>query len=217
MIRSAWALLATIAFLSGSIVPAGAAQYEVRLVQEADRYPFSAPLGMNESGVIVGYAGPEAFSPFSVPIRVEPSGELTVVSLEEPNFGFARGIDESGAAIAGEYGWRPHLWADGVRTLLPVPEGYFSGVARDVSEGGIIVGSFADYDDPLPPNPVGPRPCLWPSADGPAMPLRRSEELRSPEPARVVQRRGKRRNRTRSRIVSPMHSPCSIPTSIAAR
>jgi uncharacterized membrane protein len=127
---------------------------------------------MNESGVIVGYGGPEAFSPFSVPIRVEPSGELAVLGIDEPNYGFAHGIDDAGSSIVGEYAWRPHLWTGDARAALPVPGGYFSGVARDVSEGGVIVGTFADYDDPLPPNPVGPRPCFWPSADGPAVRMR---------------------------------------------
>jgi uncharacterized membrane protein len=166
------ASIVAIAVFSGAITSAGATQYEVRLVQETDRLPFTAPLGMNEGGTIVGYGGPEAYSPFSVPVQVDPSGALTVLSIDEPNFGFAHGIDRTGATIVGEYGWRPHVWTGGTRAPLPVPAGYFSGVARDVSERGVIVGTFADYDDPIPPNPVGPRPCFWPGPGGPAVPMR---------------------------------------------
>ena len=166
------ASLVAVGLLGGPIGSAEAAQYELRLVPPTAGFPFTAPIGINEEGIIVGYGGPEAFSPFSVPIRVDSDGALTGLDGDEPNFGFARGIDDAGGAIVGEYGFRPQLWAGDRRITLQVPVGYFSVVARDLSEGGLVVGSFADYDDALPPSPVGPRPCFWPDAGSAAVPMR---------------------------------------------
>jgi probable HAF family extracellular repeat protein len=166
------ASVAAIGLLCGSTVSAQPTQYEIRLVLPTATLPFTAPLGMSAAGVIVGYGGPEAFSPFSVPITVDPTGALTVLGSDEPNFGFAHGINDAAGAIVGEYAMRPQIWTGGRRLELQVPAGYFSGVARDIVESGLIVGSFADYDDVFPPNPIGPRPCFWPDASAPAVPMR---------------------------------------------
>lgn len=171
--QSAPAPVFAMGILCASIASAEAALYEVRLVAPTDALPFTAPLRMNGRGIVVGYGGPEAFSPFSVPVRVGPDGALAILGSDEPNFGFAHGLDSTGDAVVGEYGFRPQVWAGDRRVPLAVPDGFFSGVARAVGGDGLIVGTFADYDDLLPPNPIGPRPCSWPGgAAGPVEPMR---------------------------------------------
>jgi probable HAF family extracellular repeat protein len=139
----------------------GPALYEVHLVQQLAGMPFSAPLGMNESGQVVGYAGDEAFSPFSEPVRVDPPATLTKLTTPSPNYGFARGIVDDGSLIVGEYEFQGAYWQSGAKQTLAAMPGFFSTAAWDVNESGLVVGTFADHDDPLPPNPVGPRPCYW--------------------------------------------------------
>jgi hypothetical protein len=117
------------------------------------------PLGMDAvTGDVVGYTGPEAWAPLARPVRVAGT-TVTVLDVPDPNYGFAWGA--ASAISTGEYGWQPMTWEAGGRTPLPVPPGWFSGSAHAANDGGLVVGSYADYDDALPPNPIGPRPCTW--------------------------------------------------------
>lgn len=142
---------------------AGPTLWEVHLVTQLPKKPFSVPLGMNESGQAVGYAGDEAWSPFSEPVRVDPPATLVQLSTPSPNYGFARDIVDDGSVIVGEYEFQGSVWTNGTRsTLKPVP-GWFSTSGWGINESGLVVGTFADHDDALPPNPVGPQPCYWPN------------------------------------------------------
>jgi probable HAF family extracellular repeat protein len=126
------------------------------------------PLGMDfVTGAVSGYTGPEAWGPQSSPVRVSASGEVEVLAVPEANYGFAWGAGET--STAGEHAWQPSLWTGDERMPLPVPLGFGSGSAHAVNAAGLVVGSFADYDDPLPPEPIGPRPCVW--IDGDVAPL----------------------------------------------
>ena len=117
------------------------------------------PLGMDAAtGDVVGYTGPEAWTPLARPVRVTGT-TVAVLDVPEANYGFAWGA--ASAISTGEHGWQPMVWELGARTPLPVPPGWFSGSAHAANDGGLIVGSWADYDDALPPNPIGPRPCTW--------------------------------------------------------
>jgi probable HAF family extracellular repeat protein len=117
------------------------------------------PLGIDAAtGDVVGYTGPEAWTPLARPVRVTGT-TVAVLDVPDANYGFAWGA--ASTISTGEYGWQPMAWEAGVRTPLPVPAGWFSGSAHAANDGGLVVGSWADYDDALPPNPIGPRPCTW--------------------------------------------------------
>jgi hypothetical protein len=136
--------------------------YTVAVTVPAGGALFMVPLGMNEAGQVVGYAAGEAWDPLSRPVRIA-GGQAVVLDVPEANYGFANGISSAGL-VAGTFQWQPQVWDSEGRHPLAVPEGWFSGVAYGATATGVIAGSYADYDDALPPNPVGPRPCYWPSA-----------------------------------------------------
>jgi hypothetical protein len=146
-------------------------RYRVELFEAPDALAVAVPFGMNDAAVIVGYVGPEQWTPTGFPVRVSVSGGVVKLDVPEARYGFAHAVDATGNLVAGEYDWKPHLWSSGTRSPLAVPDGYNSGRALGVTAGGLIVGSWADYDDPLPPNPIGPRPCYWGSTASPAIPL----------------------------------------------
>lgn len=149
----------------------GPTLYELHLVTQLPGKPFSAPLGMNESGQVVGYAGDEAWSPFSEPVRVDPPATLVQLSTPSPNYGFARDIVNDGSVIVGEYEFQGAVWTKGVLSKLGPVAGWFSTSGWGITEAGLVVGTYADHDDALPPNPVGPRPCYWPSVTADPVPL----------------------------------------------
>jgi probable HAF family extracellular repeat protein len=121
---------------------------------------FMVPLGMSyTTGKIAGYGGGGAWDPVSRPIQVGRNAFAEALTVPEPNYGFAWGAGSP--LIVGEHAWQPQLWYGDQRVPLPVPEGWFSGSAHAVNDAGLVVGSWADYDDALPPNPVGPRACAW--------------------------------------------------------
>jgi hypothetical protein len=134
--------------------------FDLRVVDPPAPYVGSFPRDL-EDGVVVGYAADEPFSPFARPLRVPEGGAAELLDVPDANWGFGHGTGGGGTRAAGEYAWTPQLWVGGVRTPLAVPMGYGSGAAHDVNAGDLVVGSFADYDDPIPPNPTGPRPCSW--------------------------------------------------------
>jgi uncharacterized membrane protein len=150
---------------------AGPTLYDVHLVTQLAGKPFSAPLGMNESGQVVGYAGDEAWSPFSEPVRVDPPATLVQLSTPSPNYGFARDIVNDGSVIVGEYEFEGAVWSKGVLSKLAPVDGWFSTSGWGITEAGLVVGTYADHDDALPPNPVGPRPCYWPTVTAEPVPL----------------------------------------------
>ena len=155
---------------AGPSLPDGApapARWRVTLVAPPAGDAVVMPLGMDaETGDVVGYAGPEPWSPLSRPVRVI-GGIATVLDVPDANYGFAWGA--SAEVTAGEYGWHGATWTAGERAQLPAPLGYNSSSAHAVDDTGLVVGSWADYDDPIPPNPTGPRPCTW--RDGVVAPL----------------------------------------------
>jgi hypothetical protein len=161
--------------VDGSVADAEAAdaaprttRWTVTIVEPPRGAVVILPTGMDHmTGAIAGYVGPGAWEPQSRPVRVSVSGEVEVLEVPEANYGFAWGA--GAASTVGEHAWQPHVWDEGGRTPLPVPEGFNSGSAHAVA-GGVIVGSWADYDDPLPPEPVGPRPCAWIEGEVVALP-----------------------------------------------
>jgi len=50
--------------------------------------------------------------------------------------------------VKGEYQWHPFLWSDGEMTDLGLLPGYTKGYARDINDGGVIVGDCDVADDP---------------------------------------------------------------------
>jgi uncharacterized membrane protein len=146
-------------------------RWELVLVPALEGHEHAAPLALNASGVLVGTSGPEPWSPVAEAVFVAlPSTALVPLTVPEVSFGYARGVNAAGV-IVGENQLQAQMWVGGERTPLPPPDGWFSSVARDISSDGLIVGTFADYDDALPPNPIGPRPCVWPDPSAPAVPL----------------------------------------------
>lgn len=137
---------------------------------------FAVPLGMTPDGTVVGYAGDEAWGPLSRPVRVPRGSSAEFLAVPEENFGFAYCGSASGV-IAGTFAQEPKVWDSTGMHPLTVPDGFFSGAARGVAADGTIVGSFADSDDALPPNPIGPRPMAW------VGPSRSFQHLRLLDPA----------------------------------
>lgn len=135
-------------------------EYTLILFERPTGTELATPYGMNELGVIVGSAGPEAWSPVAVPVQVALEDDGIAPLEAEGAMGYARGVSDDGT-IVGEHDRQAQVWSRGVRTPLPVPAGYFSGAARAINSSGAIAGSYADHDDPPPP--VGPRPCAWAS------------------------------------------------------
>jgi hypothetical protein len=147
--------------------PSAPARWTVTIVSPPAGDAVMLPMGIDPaSGDVVGAAGPEAWSPSSRPVRVA-DGVATVLAVPDANYGFSWGANAT--ASVGEYGWHPMIWTATDRTELPVPYGYNSGSAHAIDSSGLAVGSWADYDDPIPPNPIGPRPCTW--RDGIVTPL----------------------------------------------
>ncbi|UJR86594.1 Hypothetical protein I5071_86950 [Sandaracinus amylolyticus] len=137
--------------------------YTLRVFTSPTGMPLATPYGMNDEGTIVGNAGPEPWSPDSIPVVVGVDDTaIDPLETERGLLAYARDADDGGRVV-GEHDRQPHLWeADGRRVLLQVPSGFFSGAARAIGEDGTIAGSYADHDDPPPP--VGPRPVAWASA-----------------------------------------------------
>lgn len=151
----------------------GPPTYRVHLVLPPEGVPYATPLAMNDDGVVVGTMGTEPWAPDARPFRATADDEVLIALdvPEPPHAGYARGISEDGAVIVGEQGFRPQRWALG-RVELEVPDGWFSGVAFAIGRDGTIVGSFAEHDDALPPNPIGSRPLAWSPVDRTPIELR---------------------------------------------
>lgn len=144
--------------------------YTVTLLPVIETKVFSAPLRITDDGRIAGYVAVEAWGPDSRPLVVAPDGTPTVLPVAEVQQGIAYGLRDADLVVGVNY-WKPTAWIAGVETPMAIPEGFGSGVAQAVNASGLVVGSFADFDDALPPNPVGPRPCTWASATGAVTPL----------------------------------------------
>jgi len=131
---------------------------------------FSAPLGIGSDGTIAGYAAVEAWGPDARAIRVSRAGLVTVLPVADVQSGFAYDT-RGGDMVVGTNRFQPTAWVGGVEVTMKVPDGWFSGSAQGVNADGLVVGSWADSDDALPPNPVGPRPCTWATTAAEAKPL----------------------------------------------
>lgn len=142
---------------------------EPLVIDEASKV-FSAPLGIDAQGVITGYAAVEAWGPDARAISVTSAGVVTVLPVAEVQSGYAY-ASSGGALVVGTNRFQPTAWVGGVEATMKVPDGWFSGSAQGVNTSGLVVGSWADSDDALPPNPVGPRPCTWATATAAAAPL----------------------------------------------
>jgi probable HAF family extracellular repeat protein len=143
--------------LPGARVVAGPPRYTVTLFAPLPGNPFAAPYGLNERGEVVGYAALEPFHPLSVAVHVDEAGNVVGLPAGENSFNFAFGMNDSGA-IAGMSERQAAVWRNGVRDLLRVPSGFFSGAAWDVNNAGLFCGNFGDSDL------VGPQHCVWTSA-----------------------------------------------------
>jgi hypothetical protein len=162
--------------------------YRLVLFERPTGMELAAPYGMNDEGVVVGTAGPEPWSPVSVPVRVRLDGTTITLLEEEGALGYARAAADDGTVV-GEHDRQAHVWSGGVRTVLAAPDGYFSGVAHAIGATGLVVGTYADHDDPPPP--VGPRPCAWPSRAAPAVPLALLDRERPLGSAVAIDARGR--------------------------
>lgn len=131
-------------------------RYEVRLLAAVPSFDVAIPFGLNEEGVVVGYAAPEPFHPEAKGVRGDAASGLSIVETPNENGNFLHSLDESGR-IVGESGGVAILWENGRAEPLLVPEGFFSGAARDINNSGLICGSYGDSDF------VGPQHCVWPS------------------------------------------------------
>ncbi len=145
--------------------------YRIVLFENPGARVLGTPLGMNAQGVVAGYSGPEGFSSTSMPLRAARADGAALLDVPEERFGFAWGVSPDGATLVGEYDFQPQAWVAGARRPLKVPPGWFSGSAKAISPAGLIVGSWGDSDDAMPPSPIGPRPCTWADPDADPVPL----------------------------------------------
>ena len=136
--------------------PAGATgpRYVVTLLPELEEQEFSSPFGINEQGTVVGYAAPEPYHPLSLPLVAGGTSGVTSLPTVDNSFNFLHGINEAGQ-IAGESGRTACFWDAGKLRPLPVPDGFFSGAARDINNAGVLCGSYGDSDL------LGPSHCVW--------------------------------------------------------
>lgn len=128
------------------------------------------PHAIAAGGSVAGYVADSEHAPDAVAVRVD-SGMVQNLVVPGDEAGFAFGMQPSGTLVAGEYDRRPRAWGVGTGQPLAVPPGYFSGIACALNNAGLIVGSFADYDAAIPPEPEGSRPCAWANLNAPAAPL----------------------------------------------
>ncbi len=131
--------------------------YELELFGPIAPYEFTTPFGMNEAGAVVGYTAFDAFDPSATGVIIHPQTGISALSLIDPNYNFPYALNSAGMVV-GQSGFRAFHWDGAVADPLRVPEGFFSGTAHDISDTGVIVGSYGDNDF------LGPRHCYWPSA-----------------------------------------------------
>lgn len=155
---------------SRQIPPPAAERFRVSLVLSTAGEPALVPVAIADTGAIAGYQADDEWGFDAVAVRVE-SGQVTALSASLQLRSFAMAVSAQGSIVVGEHGWQPHAWTAAGGNVLSVPTDYFSGRALAVNASGRIVGSWADYDDPIPPNPVGPRPCTWASVNSYVQPL----------------------------------------------
>jgi len=173
-ILSALAYLAAAGACGGgkprNLPPPEGGRFRLDLVLPTANMLALVPVAIAGSGAVAGYLAEEEWGAFAEAVRVE-SGLVTALSASLQLKSFAMSISAQGSTVTGELGWQPHAWTAAGAHVLQVPAGYFSGRALAVNAAGRIVGSWADYDDPIPPNPLGARPCTWASVTAGVQPL----------------------------------------------
>ncbi len=142
--------------IGASTAVAGAPQYHVTVFDPLPGIESAIPLGMSETGEIVGYAAPEPYHPLSVGVRITSEG--VVEALDAPNDSYNIGVGVSATGlIVGISGLQAYRWDNGMALPLDPSSGYFSGSGVAVNSSGVICGSVGDSDF------IGPQHCYWPT------------------------------------------------------
>lgn len=140
-------------------------RYTLEIFTPAGNHTYSTPLGMNESGQLAGYSAAGPWEPISAPTIVADDGEIIELPAADPGYNFVYNGNESGVFV-GISNRQAHAWVNGRLHPLPVPSTVFSGAARDISERGVIVGAYGEFDE------IGPQHCVWTNQNAPPILLR---------------------------------------------
>ncbi len=159
------AMLFLVGVLSLAQSPAWAdpPSYRAEVIPPLEGHDSALPNALDESGVIVGYAAPLPIDPNSV--AAATTGDTLVELPAMAKFwNRAQGVNDFDIVV-GMSDFRPHKWVGGVGSLLATPIGYFSGLAWDVNNGGMVVGNYINdligFDAPF----------YWPTYDSDAVML----------------------------------------------
>ena len=149
MIRRLWAVLAVLTTIS--LLLTSAAESTPRTVTFLGDLGggLSWPLGINDTGLIVGYSETQPDAPLGGPIHAFVwDGAMHDLGVAAPgDNSLAFGVNATGL-IVGVSGALPVFWSDRVIHGLPLPPGHLSGNARAVNDQGVIVGETRTFEPP---------------------------------------------------------------------
>lgn len=99
--------------------------------------------GNNNAGVTVGYStvSNSAESAFR-----HQAGAMTSIGTLGGHYSYAWGVNNGGTIVGASFDdaadtiFRPFRWSAGTMTELPLPSGYWAGVANAITDSGLIVG-----------------------------------------------------------------------------
>ena len=136
------AVLSTVCVLSliHAPVQAGPPLYRAEVFPQLPGHNSAMPQGMNEAGEIVGYAGMEPGDPSSVAVMTQGAALVELVTGND-QWDRAQGINDT-SMVVGMSLFTPFKWDKGVGSSLPVPIGYYSGVAWDVNDSNVACGNL---------------------------------------------------------------------------
>lgn len=142
--------------LTQNFVYAGPPLYRAEVLPPLPGHNSAMPRGMNEAGVIVGYAAADPDDPNSVGVKTA-GGALVELSSPNDSWNRPHAVNAS-EFIVGMSVFTPFKWTGGAGASLPVPVGYFNGAARDVNDSGVACGFLTNdligFDLPVYwPNP----------------------------------------------------------------